>query len=274
MQTFVPRAARDGRILLASGVIAVGLGAGPAVETARAPIVDRVEGTTLTIEMQPIPGGAVEINGETHVVKPFYLARHETTWDLYDAFVLRLDGSTEDGDAAADLVTRPSRPYILMDRGYGHAGYPVVSVSYKGARQYCEWLSKKTGRTYRLPTEAEWLHVCRNGGVEASNLDEHAWHRKNARRKTHPVGKKKPDAFGVHDMTGNALEWVTGVDGEPVTMGGSFRDPPDQLACGGRTEPTPMWNDSDPQIPKSVWWLADAGWVGFRVVCETPAASE
>ena len=69
-------------------------------------------------------------------------------------------------------------------------------------------------------------------------------------------------------MHGNASEWCTGGDGEPVSLGGSYRDGPGGVGCAARQPPSKAWNASDPQLPKSVWWLADAGFVGFRVVCE------
>ncbi|MHC4306880.1 MAG: formylglycine-generating enzyme family protein, partial [Planctomycetota bacterium] len=119
----------------------------------------------------------------------------------------------------------------------------------------------------RLPTELEWRYVCSLGAIVADRIDDYAWHKGNADFKTHPVGAKTPDALGLGDVWGNASEWCTGTDGEPVTLGGSYRDTAEAVGCAARVPPTAAWNARDPQFPKSIWWLADAGFVGFRIVC-------
>ena len=207
--------------------------------------------------------------------RALYVSKTEIPWEVYDVFVYRLDEEESAAPGGADAVSRPSRPYIPPDRGYGHAGYPALSMSYHGAAEFCAWLSKKTGRRYRLPTEAEWEHACRAGtegfyscGDKAVCLGEYAWTAENAGGTTHPAGTKKPNAWGLHDMHGNVAEWTTSPDGTGVIRGGSFMDPPPDCRADSRKAPSPSWNASDPQIPKSRWWLADAPFVGFRVVCE------
>ena len=201
-------------------------------------------------------------------VAPFYMSKTEITWDLYDIFVYAQDRNDGVNDEA-DAVTRPSKPYISMDRGFGKAGYPAISMSYLGAQEFCEWLSRKTGRTYRLPTQAEWSAACEAGGVEAEELLEFAWFKDNSDFKTHPVARASADNSGLHDLHGNAAEWCSGEDGRPVVMGGCYRDAAENLSCNVSLSPSDDWNASDPQIPKSKWWLADGGFIGFRVVCET-----
>jgi formylglycine-generating enzyme required for sulfatase activity len=221
--------------------------------------------------MVPIQAGVVTIdNGdgpEQVSVAPYWISSTEITWDVYDIFMLRLDRHRSETADPADGVTRPSKPYLPPDRGYGHAGYPAISISHYAAEMFCRWLSLKTGRTYRLPTEAEWRLACRTGAITADAIDQHAWHDENADYTTQPVGRKLPDANGVFDLYGNAAEWAVAEAGTPVTMGGSFRDLPDELGCANRVPDQEAWNDSDPQIPKGRWWLADAGWIGFRIVC-------
>jgi formylglycine-generating enzyme required for sulfatase activity len=249
-------------------------------ETAAAPIiapfVQEVPDVAAVIEMIPVPGGtATADDGTTTEVAPFYIGSTEITWDFYDVFVFGLDDSPASGDPApadadpADAISRPSKPYISMDRGFGHGGFPAISVSHHAAETFCKWLSLKTGRVYRLPTEAEWRHACALGGIDADVLDDHAWYRANSDFKTQAVGTLQPDALGLHDMYGNASEWCTGAGGEAVTLGGAYFEPAESLGCGARVPYTPDWNASDPQIPQSVWWLADGGFVGFRVVCDT-----
>jgi len=123
---------------------------------------------------------------------------------------------------------------------------PVTCVSWYDAIEFCKWLSGETGTHIRLPSEAEWEYACRAGttGWFAGNVDGMAWHRANSGLRTHPVGQKKPNAWGLYDMHGNVWEWCLdmwhhGYDGapndgsawtevrtfEPVMRGGSFVNP-------------------------------------------------
>ncbi len=210
------------------------------------------------------------------------------------------------GDDASISVSHPKERYIKADFGMGAGRRPAINMTQFAARQYCRWLSAETGHFYRLPTEAEWEYACRAGsttawhfGDDPKRLDEHAWHFENSGDKTHPVGLKKPNAWGLHDMHGNVAEWCldlyaapTGYPGVPtvhrnprnresmpyprVVRGGSWDDDPDRLRSAARIGSTPDWSRQDPQIPKSIWWHTDAIWVGFRVVrpAKLPSAEE
>jgi formylglycine-generating enzyme required for sulfatase activity len=237
---------------------------------------ENITGTVVSFEMVPVPGGTVTVSGKAVQVKPLFIARTEVTWDLYDVFSLGLD--VPKGGADADAIARPSQPYGAPDYGWGHAGYPVISVARQAAQAFAEWLSKKTGKKYRLPTEAEWVHAASLGTgkdpMTAARLDGLAWHSGNASARTHPVATKAADALGLHDLFGNAAEWVMADlaggagDEAAVTRGGSFRDTPDTIAAGARAIQDDSWNERDPQLPKSRWWLSDGPFVGFRVVRE------
>ncbi|MBX2820157.1 MAG: formylglycine-generating enzyme family protein [Rhodothermaceae bacterium] len=233
-------------------------------------------GESLTsIDMVPIEGGAVTFttpDGEqTDEVASFWMSTTEITWEAYDIFAYQLDLSEAERIQNADATTRPSRPYEPPDYGFGHDGYAAMSITFKAAEKYVEWLSEKTGVSYRLATEAEWVHAALAGRthdsvLSAGELDEVAWYEENASDKTHPVASKNPNAFGLYDMIGNVQEWVVGYDGKPVTRGGSYRDDASEVQLSERSKQTRKWNERDPQIPKSRWWLSDGPMVGFRLV--------
>ena len=264
----------------------IGLSVALAVCCAPAPERERVAipGTALSIELVRIPaspGGSAPA---------LLVGVTEVPWELYDCFVYGFDepagsagggaavrpgdaarGEESQGEsqsAAADAVTRPTKPYISVDRGFGHAGWPAISMSFKGATEFCAWLRAKTGRPFRLPTVAEWKSLCASAEAEAVALPERAWMATNSGGTTRKVGTAKADALGLHDLCGNIAEWCVGDDGKGVVMGGSYRDAAESVGCGAMQRDTPNWNRSDPQFPKSVWWLADAPHVGMRIVCD------
>ena len=198
--------------------------------------------------------------------KAIWIGRTEVTWDLYDVFALSRPDSTE-RRGAADAVARPTRPYGAPDYGWGHAGFPVISVAYTAAEAFCVWLSSRTGKRYRLPTESEWELVASQAAA-GRTVDDLAWHAGNAEGTTHAVGRRAADALGLHDLFGNAAEWVTVSSGRPVTRGGSFHDAPQTVGPSARAVQDDSWNERDPQIPQSRWWMSDAPFVGFRIVRE------
>lgn len=92
---------------------------------------------------------------------------------------------------------------------------PVECVSWHDAAEFCRRLSEKEGRTYRLPTEAEWEYACKagqdwmaaTGRAAPEGLDDHAWTPANTNTETQPIGKKKANPWGLYDMLGNVYEW-------------------------------------------------------------------
>ncbi len=278
-----------------------------------------IPGTRVTYVMMPIPGGEYSMGspdgeaerkpdeGPQHKVKiePFWMGRCEVTWNEYELFMYpdeeqRMRGTNPtdaSGDKLADAVTHPSKPYVEMSFGMGKDGYPAISMTHHAANKYCQWLSAKTGQFYRLPTEAEWEYACRAGtttayyfGDDASKLPEYGWFEQNSDFKYQKVGKKKPNPWGLYDMSGNVLEWcldqydpeyykacaAKGTVLEPwnkatkpyphVARGGSWDDEAKSCRSAARRGSERAWKMTDPQLPKSIWYLSDAQWVGFRVV--------
>lgn len=280
-----------------------------------------IEGSELVINMVPVMGGTFKMGspngnpdeGPAHqvYVDDFWMASHETTWDLYQLFAeARNDTPNTDygGEIQLEIdgIASATTPYVDMSHGMGKKGYPVVNVTQHAALTFCKWLSAKTGYFYRLPTEAEWEYAARAGssgdyffGDELSELDAYAWYASNSNNKYQPVGLKKPNPLGLYDIYGNVAEWTldqycvetykdrAGKETKNpwvrptqlyprVVRGGSWQDEAEALRVSSRRASDPRWKRIDPQIPKSQWWFTNAPHVGFRVVRPkiTPPASE
>jgi len=144
---------------------------------------------------------------EVTLTKPFYMGVYEVTQAQYEAV----------------MGANPSR--------YKGPTNPVESVSWDEAAEFSKKLSEKAGRAVRLPTEAEWEYACRAGtqtafsfGDDPLALGDYAWHGRNSGDTTHPVGQKKPNAWGLFDMLGNVQEWCADWKGDSFGKGPS-KDP-------------------------------------------------
>jgi formylglycine-generating enzyme required for sulfatase activity len=291
-----------------------GRAADPAAEMK--PYVETIPGTSVTFEMVPLPGGTfrmgspasepgrAEDEGPAHAVtvRPFWIGKYEVTWSEYDKFwldstVAQASYAAEIKAAGVDALTRPTPSYADESYGFGKGKQPVISVGHHAAMEYARWLSRKTGKVYRLPTEAEWEYACRAGtstayssGDDPATLGEHAWSADNSEGQPHPVGGKKPNPWGLFDMHGNVGEWVLDLYQKdayqartaqpavaPVVMptdriyphvvrGGSWDHDAPVLRCAARLASRVEWNRRDPQQPQSIWWLTDATFAGFRLV--------
>lgn len=262
--------------------------------------------TDLKITMVGIPGGTFQIGDAKSKmsdekpqkeveISPFYMSDKEITHDLFMVFRDPEIDLDESGNPRTDGVTRPSAPYEDPVFGMGKFGYPAAGMTQFSALQFCKWLSDKTGRFYRLPTEAEWEYACRAGtdtpyffGKKKKELSEYAWYEDNSGGSFHEVGQLKPNPWGLYDILGNVMEWTldhyhtdayTQLENgtkdpwiKPTALhprsvrGGSFKSEPNDLRCAKRTESTLDWKKRDPQIPKSFWWNTDSPFVGFRIV--------
>jgi formylglycine-generating enzyme required for sulfatase activity len=278
------------------------------------PYAELIEHTELSIKMVPIPGGEFlmgspddedgrdEGEGPQRKVKisPFWMGKCEITWDQYDVWNEEVDQrmrkmlsiQATPRDLAVDGVSKPTEPYTDMSFGMGRDDYPAICMTQHAARTYCKWLSAKTGRYYRLPTEAEWEYACRAGSTSAysfgddpDQLEEYGWFYDNSGDAYQIVGQKQPNQWGLHDMHGNVSEWVldqyTPYDSvkesvDPlvipktlyprVVRGGGWDDDPEKLRSAARKASAAEWKDQDPQEPRSIWYHTDALSVGFRIV--------
>jgi len=289
-------------------------------------------GEKLSFEMVLIPAGSFlmgspageagrsENEGPQHQVRldPFYLCTTETTLELFLAYYQETVSAkkdfveTEQAKKAAeqasssdvDAITGPTPVYGDLTMGYS-GKHPGIGMTWHNAMTFCRWLSNKTGKQYRLPTEAEWEYACRagagsvfgfapapvfrqeNAGVP-NELADFAWCKPNSDGETQEVAKKKPNAWGLYDMLGNVREWVydfyspTGYTeagkknpavnpkgpetGQVhVARGGDYRSSMEELRPAARAFEEKWWRSGDPQIPKSKWWLPEMDFIGFRV---------
>lgn len=292
------------------------------------PYAEKLQHTEIALEMVPIPGGTFKMGspddeadraddeGPVHEVKiaPFWMGKYEVTWDQYETWTDQMDQlrrkmmsiEASQRDLLVDGVTRPTEPYTDMSFGMGKGDHPAICMTQHAARTFCQWLSAKTGRYYRLPTEAEWEYACRAGttsaysyGDDPAALEQYAWFFDNAPDGYEEVGQKEPNPWGLYDMHGNVAEWVLDQyvpdlyakrsgkrTANPlqvpktlyprVVRGGSWDDDPEMLRSAARRYSEPEWKDQDPQLPRSIWYHTDALGVGFRVVrpLEEPSEQE
>ncbi|MEM8946311.1 MAG: formylglycine-generating enzyme family protein [Planctomycetota bacterium] len=304
---------------------------GDFVETARGYMIaysQVIPGSNVSFEMVPVPAGTFLLGSPATEsdrredegpqvlisVPAMWVGKYEVTWSEYQLYMqlCNVFERFEDqgmrqvvAENQIDAITAPSK---LYEPGFTFAAgegprQPAVSMSQYAARQYTKWLSLLTDTFYRLPTEAEWEYACRAGtasaysfGEDLSAIDDYAWHYENSDDQTHPVGEKRPNAWGLYDMHGNASEWVLdsydagryatlAAQASPVSSadalyrrkklfprvlrGGSwYLDPVDCRTAHRRKSHDDNWRSYDPNTPKSPWWFAsdESQDVGFRLV--------
>lgn len=278
-------------------------------------------GKTLTFDMVLIPqgeyrrgstpgeAGRKEDEGPPHTVAldSFYLCTTETTQALFLAFYEETVSEKKEFATGAsaetvkpapkadvDAITGPTPVYGDLTMGYSQQ-HPALGMTWHNAVTFCRWLSQKTGKTYRLPTEAEWEYACRAGTAHARGLtdaaqkvEDVAWFEDNADMEIQVVGQKQANPWGLHDMLGNVCEWVHDFYGEKayveaakttpaknpmgpktgdvhVARGGDYGTAKEDLRCAARIFEEDWWRFGDPQIPKSRWWMPELDIIGFRV---------
>ena len=218
--------------------------------------METIPGTAASISMIAVPGGEftmgspsdepfrMENEGPQRRVRisPFFMGEVEVTWDQFWAFysetmsegrtppaVIYANNSREDIDA----VSGPTPPFGLPDQGWGMGSRPAITMTHYSAQTFCQWLSLKTGRKYRLPTEAEWEYAARGGTAtpyffegnpkklsnegflksifkpDTTGIYSHAVYVNNSGNRTQEPSEARPNPFGLKNMLGNVMEYCS-----------------------------------------------------------------
>jgi len=307
----------------------------PAMVSELTNFTETIPGTIVSFSMKAIPGGSFKIGSPENEalrrpdegpqkevkISPFFVAEIEVSWDEYLAFysATAVQGRTTDTEGSrtksdVDAISGPTPPYGQPDQNWGLGTRPAITMSYHSAETYCKWLSKVTGKTYRLPTEAEWEYAARGGsqtpfyfegnpkdfgekgffgklfGSENELINTYVVYSKNSKGRTQEPKAVEANPFGLKNMLGNAAEYCADwyspeayaqladgsadpkgpVDGtEHVIRGGYFKSEIIDVRSAARNATqSEAWMRTDPQMPKSIWWLSDCNYISFRVVCE------
>lgn len=203
-------------------------------------------------------------------INSFAIGKYEVTFEEYDRFAIAMDRD------------------LPGDQGWGRGQRPVINVSWEDVKEYAAWLSDKSGKRFRLPTESEWEYAARSGDtyeIWAGTSDEklladyavYSVNSENLQNGTAMVGQKKPNGFGLHDMSGNAWEWVkdcwhNNYEGAPTdgsawleTRGGD---------CGRRVLRGGSWGHLPVGVRSSSRYNFEVGFriisIGFRLAQDLP----
>lgn len=228
----------------------------PAILSGFENFTENIPGTPVTISMIAVPGGSFLMGSpedeplrssdegpQKHVtLTRFFMSETEITWDQYWAFYSetmsegRISPETVMANNARndlDAISGPTPPFGAPDQGWGMGGRPAITMTWYAAVTFCQWLSLKTGKTYRLPTEAEWEYAARAGtstpyffegspkrfsskGVlkgifkpDTTGINRYAIYALNSRNRTSEPDVVAANPFGLKNMVGNVMEYCS-----------------------------------------------------------------
>jgi formylglycine-generating enzyme required for sulfatase activity len=215
---------------------------------------EQIPGTPVSFNMIAIPGGTFKMGSmpkenfhkenEAPVrevtISPFFMAEVEATWDQFWAFYSNTmsEGRTppetvyaNNSNPNVDAISGPTPPFGIPDQGWGGGSRPAITMTHYAAETFCQWLSKKTGKKYRLPTEAEWEYAARGGtetpyffegkpkdysddgfmrkffSAKTEIISDYVIYSKNSKNRTHEPDAVKANPFGLKNMLGNVMEY-------------------------------------------------------------------
>jgi Uncharacterized conserved protein len=226
----------------------------PTTITEFADFNEQIPGTPITINMIAVPGGTFKMGSSEKedfhqpdeapirevTVSPFFMAEVETTWDQYWEFLGQTLSESRippevifarNSDPDIDAVSGPTPPFGDPSQGWGMGNRPAITMTHYAAETFCQWLSLKTGKKYRLPTEAEWEYAARGGSetpfffegkprnysdegfmrrffsAKTDIISEYVVYSKNSKNRTQEPDAVKPNPFGLKNLLGNVLEY-------------------------------------------------------------------
>jgi len=222
----------------------------PTTVTSFTNFTEKIPGTSVTFDMIAIPGGQFPMGsprseklrkpdeGPVHPVKltRFFMAKIEVSWDEYLEFFKATSSqgrkeAQENEDV--DAISGPTPPWGAPDQGWGKGSRPAITMTWKSANTYCKWLSKVTGKKYRLPTEAEWEYAARGGtktpyffegdakkytsegffrkifGADTTTINSFVAYKGNSQSQTFEPNSVKANPFGLKNMLGNIYEFCS-----------------------------------------------------------------
>ena len=223
---------------------------------------EKIPGSVISFNMIAIPGGKFKMGSPENEpyrrkdegpvkeieVSPFFMAEVEVSWDEFLVFYSQTGGEGRSTDikskvvadpksasavAEVDAISGPTPPYGQPDQNWGLGSRPAITMRYATAETYCKWLSQKTGKNYRLPTEAEWEYASRGGaqtpyffegdpkkyskdrfwnkifGADTTKISRYIIYSGNSMAKTQQPDAVKPNPFGLKNMLGNVAEFCS-----------------------------------------------------------------